>query len=191
MIDAFNNVGLFLIEIIFSLFGYAVLLRFFLQWVKADFYNPFCQLIMRITNLLLKPFRRIIPGFLSLDFAAIVLAYMVVLLQIILVQMLTVKSFYIPWRVIWIVAIIQLMLNIIWMYIILIFICSIASFFSQALYNPTLIVLKKLTDPLLRKAQRIVDPTKSGMNFLPPILLLIVLICLQIFISSIFSLFSP
>ncbi|WP_395946951.1 YggT family protein [Caedibacter taeniospiralis] len=185
MINALNNVGLFLIDIIFSLFAYAVLLRFFLQWVKADFYNPFCQLIMRITNPFLKPLRRIIPGFFGLDFAALVLAYAVVLLQIILVQILGVKSMYVPWGVVWFISLIKLILNVIWMYIILIFIRSIASWFSQGSYNPALIALNQLTDPLLRKAQKIIPPTQSGIDF-SPMLVLIVLICLQIFISSIF-----
>ena len=186
MINAFNNVGLFLIEIVFSLFGYAVLLRFFLQWVKADFYNPFCQLIMRITNPLLKPLRRIIPGFFGLDFAALVLAYLVLLLQIILVQMLTAKSLYIPWGIIWFAVVIKLILTVIWMYIILIFIRSIASWFAQGSYNPALMALHQLTEPLLRKVRRIIPPTQSGMDF-SPMLILLVLICLQIFISSIFG----
>ncbi|WP_440683146.1 YggT family protein [Cysteiniphilum halobium] len=186
MINAINNVVLFLIEILFSLFAYAVLLRFFLQWVKADFYNPFCQLIIRVTNPLLKPLRRIIPGFFGLDFAAIVLVYVVLLLQIILVQMLTAKSFYIPWGIIWLVAVVKFILTVIWMYIILIFIRSIASWFAQGSYNPTLMVLHQLTEPLLRKARRIIPPTQSGIDF-SPMLVLIVLICLQIFISSIFA----
>ncbi|WP_119328033.1 YggT family protein [Cysteiniphilum halobium] len=186
MINAINNVVLFLIEILFSLFAYAVLLRFFLQWVKADFYNPFCQLIIRVTNPLLKPLRRIIPGFFGLDFAAIVLVYVVLLLQIILVQMLTAKNFYIPWGIIWLVAVVKFILTVIWMYIILIFIRSIASWFAQGSYNPTLMALHQLTEPLLRKARRIIPPTQSGIDF-SPMLVLIVLICLQIFISSIFA----
>ncbi|WP_116963655.1 YggT family protein [Fastidiosibacter lacustris] len=186
MTNAFINIGLFLIEVVFSLFTYAVLLRFFLQWVKADFYNPFCQLIIRITSPLLKPLRRVIPGFFGLDFAAILLAYVVIFLQLILVQMLVDKSFYITWAVIWVVAFIKLILNVIWLYIILIVIRSIASWFSHASYNPILLALHQLTEPLLRKARQIIPRTQSGIDFSPTLVLLI-LICIQIFISSIFS----
>lgn len=185
MINALNNVGLFLIETILSLFAYAVLLRFFLQLVKADFYNLLCQLIIRITNPCLKPLRRIIPGFFGLDFASLVLVYAVVLLQIILVEIISYKTFLIGWTTVWFLAVIQLILNVIWMYILLIFILSISSWFTQRSYNPNVIVLNHLTEPLLRKARRIIPPTRSGIDF-SPILVLIALICLQIFISSIF-----
>ena len=70
----------FLINTVFGLYTAAVMLRFLLQWMRADFYNPICQAIVKLTNPPLLPLRRVIPGWRGLDFAAVVL---VVILQII------------------------------------------------------------------------------------------------------------
>ena len=184
--SAFNNVGLFLIEVIFSLFTYAVLARLFLQWVKADFYNPFCQLIIRITNPLLKPLRRVIPGFFGVDCAAIVLAYVTVMLQLILEQLLLSQITLVNWPLLWVFALIKLILAVIWLYIVLIFIRSIASWFAQGSYNPAMIALQQLTEPLLKRVRRFVPVTQGGLDF-SPLIALLILFCLQIFISSLFA----
>jgi len=184
--SAFNNVGLFLIEVIFSLFTYAVLVRLFLQLVKADFYNPFCQLIIRITNPFLKPMRRVIPGFFGVDCAAIILAYITIMLQLILEKLLFSEISLVNWPLLWLFALIKLILAVIWLYIVLIFIRSIASWFSQGGYNPAMVALQQLTEPLLSKVRRFVPVTQGGLDF-SPVVALLGLFCLQIFISSLFS----
>ncbi len=52
----------FLITTLFSLYILAVMLRFLLGAVRADFYNPISQFLVRITNPLLIPLRKVIPG---------------------------------------------------------------------------------------------------------------------------------
>ena len=78
---------IFLINTLLGLYTAAVMLRFLLQWIRADFYNPICQAIVKLSNPLLLPLRRIIPGWRGLDFAAVVL---VVILQIINVALVVV-----------------------------------------------------------------------------------------------------
>ena len=51
-----------------------VLLRFLLQLARADFYNPISQFVVKATNPLLTPLRRVIPGWGGLDGASLVLA---------------------------------------------------------------------------------------------------------------------
>ena len=63
----------FLVSTLFSLYILAVMLRFLLGLVRADFYNPISQFLVRITNPLLIPLRKIIPGLGKVDVAAIVL----------------------------------------------------------------------------------------------------------------------
>ena len=57
----------FLIQFVFGLYILAVLLRYLLASVRADFYNPLSQFIVKITNPLIKPLRRLIPGYLGID----------------------------------------------------------------------------------------------------------------------------
>src|SRR5690606_34481522 len=63
-----------IINTVGGLYILAVLLRFLLQAVHADFYNPVSQAIVKVTSPALMPFRRFIPGFRGLDFASLVLA---------------------------------------------------------------------------------------------------------------------
>lgn len=187
MINALNNVGIFLIEVLCTIFLYAVLLRFFLQWVKADFYNPLSQLVMRITNPLLKPLRRLIPGFFGLDIASVVLAYIVALIQLILIAILISGFLNISWQSIVFIAVIKLFLTAINLYIWLIILRAITSWFTQGTYNPVITALYQLTEPLLQKVRKILPPTKSGFDF-SPIVIVVIFICIQIFISSVIPL---
>lgn len=57
-----NDAAIFVIQTLGSLYLLVVLLRFILQVVRANFYNPICQFIVRATQPLLKPMRRVIPS---------------------------------------------------------------------------------------------------------------------------------
>lgn len=67
----------FLLETILGLFVLAVLLRFYLQWARAPFHNPFSQFIAALTDFAVKPLRQIIPGLFGLDLASLLLAWLV------------------------------------------------------------------------------------------------------------------
>ena len=70
---------LFLIDTAFSLYLMVVILRLWLQLVRADFYNPFSQFVVKATNPLVLPLRRAIPSIGSLDTATLLLAYGIML----------------------------------------------------------------------------------------------------------------
>ena len=72
-----SHAGIYLVQTLVSLYLLAVLLRFFLQLVRADFYNPVSQFVVKVTDPLLRPLRRLIPGFGGVDLAALVLALLV------------------------------------------------------------------------------------------------------------------
>src|SRR5690606_41638723 len=71
------DMAIFLIRTIGSLYLLIVLLRFLLQLVRADFYNPISQGISAATNPVLLPLRRVIPGIYGIDLASLVLAFFV------------------------------------------------------------------------------------------------------------------
>ena len=72
----------FLISTLFSLYILAVMLRFLLGVVRADFYNPVSQFLVRITNPLLVPMRKVLPGIGKIDTSAIVLMLVLQLLSL-------------------------------------------------------------------------------------------------------------
>ncbi|MFB0975899.1 MAG: YggT family protein, partial [Tolumonas sp.] len=75
------NTLFFLLDTVFSIYLMVVLLRFWLQWTRADFYNPLSQFCVKLTHPILTPLRRIIPGFRGIDFASLLLAYVVAVLK--------------------------------------------------------------------------------------------------------------
>lgn len=71
----------FLIETCFGLYLMVVLLRIWLQWARADFYNPFSQFVVKATQPVVAPLRRLIPSLGNLDMATLLFAYALILLK--------------------------------------------------------------------------------------------------------------
>lgn len=69
----------FLINTFFQLYTTVVLLRIWLQWARADFYNPFSQFVVKATQPIVGPLRRVIPSIGSLDLATLLFAYVLCL----------------------------------------------------------------------------------------------------------------
>jgi YggT family protein len=76
-----QNASAFLIEAIFNFALYVVLLRFWMQWVRADFRNDFGQFIVSATNPMIVPMRRLIPSLGVIDTATVLLAVSIAVLK--------------------------------------------------------------------------------------------------------------
>lgn len=179
--NAFSQSGLFLINVLFSAAITFVLLRFLLQWVKADFYNPFCQFLIKITNPLLVPLRRIIPGYFGLDLAAVVLIIILQLIEIGLVATIAGISFSPALLIVALLELVGLILNV---YFFAILIRAIISWVNPNPYSPINDILIKLTEPLLGPVRKVI-PVISGFD-LSPIVVLILIQIIHIFIRNIF-----
>jgi len=99
-----NDAAIFIIQTLGSLYLLIVLMRFILQLVRANFYNPLCQFVVKATQPLLKPLRRVIPSLFGLDMSSLVLA---LLLQILLFAVILMLNGYqaltlllLPWALI-------------------------------------------------------------------------------------------
>ncbi|NCF61899.1 MAG: YggT family protein, partial [Gammaproteobacteria bacterium] len=68
-----TNAFSYLVGTLIDLYITAVLLRLLLQWVRADFYNPVCQFLVKVTNPVIVPLRRVIPSIKKLDTASVLL----------------------------------------------------------------------------------------------------------------------
>ena len=168
----FSEAIRFLITVIFDIYILAVVLRFLLQVVRADFYNPISQLLVTITNPPLRPLRRFIPGYRGIDLASVVLMLLLKAIEIFLISLLVYGR--IPGIIgLFILSFAQLLNLIIYIFIIAIFIQVILSWVSPGAYNPATVLLYRLTEPLLRPARRLLPPI-SGLD-LSPILVFILL----------------
>jgi YggT family protein len=76
---------IFLITTVGDLFVLALLLRFILQWLRAPARNQLSEFVAALTDFIVRPARRVIPGWWGLDVATFVLAWLVAALQLWLV----------------------------------------------------------------------------------------------------------
>jgi YggT family protein len=161
----------FILNTLFALYILVVMVRFLLQWVRADFYNPVSQFIVKITTPLLRPLRRVIPGWGGIDFAAVMLMLLLQLLSLTLILLLRGQGVPLVTLLFWSLAeLVALAINI---YIGAILIQAVISWINPGTYNPIVSLLHSLTEPLLRPARRLLPPV-SGFDF-SPILVLVAL----------------
>ncbi len=158
-----------LVLLIIKIYVHMVLLRFFLQYLRADFYNPLSQFVVKITDPFIRPLRKIIPGFGGIDFSSLVLAWLVYVIGGIAVDLLN-GSFNANILKILIIPVLQVINSCFGLYIFLIFIRAILSWFQMG-YNPILMVFGQLTDPLLSKCRKLLPPM-SGFDFSPIVALI-------------------
>jgi len=164
-----TNPLVFLIEVIFQAYILAVLLRFFLQWTRADFHNPVSQFVVRITSPVLVPMRKVIPPIRGMDTASIVLAWLLQALELLLVILLS-KGMFAPGYALLgaIPALVEFIINI---FLAIIIIQVILSWVATGIYHPVVGLLNSLSNPLLAPIRRIF-PAVSGFDFTPMVAVL-------------------
>lgn len=170
----------FLVDTLFNLYLMVVLLRLWLQWARADFYNPFSQFVTKATNPILRPLRRVIPSLGGFDLASLVLALLVVATKVVLLQLISGGGFPIFAIVIetFKTVLKEALTLVTWVLIIR----AILSWVSQG-HNPVEAVFHQLTEPMLAPIRRVL-PSMGGFD-LSILVLLLGLQFLQILVSDI------
>lgn len=173
------NAFSYLVSTLISLYVTAVMLRLLLQWVRADFYNPLCQFLVKATNPVLVPMRRVIPSIGKLDTASVVL---MLILEFISVWVLSLLS-PLNWNAgqVFLFAVISLVAMLLWTYFILIIVMVVLSWFGREWRHPVIPLVYQLTEPVLRPIRKVIPPI-SGID-LAPLLALIVIRFLLILIG--------
>jgi YggT family protein len=71
-----SQILIFLLDTLLGLFSLALLLRFFMQLLRAPYRNPLSQFLVAITDFIVRPARRVIPGFSGMDLSTLLLAWL-------------------------------------------------------------------------------------------------------------------
>jgi YggT family protein len=175
-----------IINFIGSIYIGLVLLRFLCQVVRADYYNPISKTLVTLTNPLLVPLRKLIPGVGGVDWAALLLAF---LLQagLLFVTQLLLGHLLISVRILPLALfeLIDLTLNI---YFYGMIVLVIASFVAPHTYNPAISLINQLIDPILRPIRRILPPM-AGLDFSPMVLMFGIYLIRKYFLPAFMSLF--
>ena len=157
---------IYIIQTLGSLYLLIVLLRFILQLVRADFYNPLSQFIVKATQPLVTPLRRIIPGFAGLDLASLVLAILVQLLLMIVTLTLmgyNVGGFILQLLVWSMIGVTSLFLKVFFFALI---ISVILSWVAPGSYNPGAQLVNQICEPLLAPFRKLL-PNLGGLDISP------------------------
>ncbi|MFD3301173.1 YggT family protein [Aquipseudomonas alcaligenes] len=164
--SGFAEALIYIVQTLGSLYLLIVLLRFILQLVRADFYNPLSQFTVKATQPLLKQLRRIIPGFGGLDLASLALAILVQLVLMVLVILIAganpaaVGLQLLVWAII---AVTSLFLKIFFFAMI---ISVILSWVAPGSYNPGAQLVNQICEPLLAPFRRLL-PNLGGLDISP------------------------
>lgn len=160
----FTNPIEFLLTTLITLYIIAVMLRFLFGVVRADFYNPVSQFLVRITNPLLVPLRKIIPSYRQYDLSAV--ALMLVLQIISLYLTLFLREMLVAPHLVILLAIAKLLTQAIDVFIFAIIVQVILSWVNPGTSSPVTSLLYSLTTPVMRPFQRMIPPI-SGMDLSP------------------------
>ena len=157
---------IYIIQTLGSLYLLIVLLRFILQLVRADFYNPLSQFIVKATQPLVTPLRRVIPGFAGLDLASLVLAIVVQLLLMVITLTLmgyNVGGFILQLLVWSLIGVTSLFLKVFFFALI---ISVILSWVAPGSYNPGAQLVNQICEPLLAPFRKLL-PNLGGLDISP------------------------
>jgi YggT family protein len=171
----FGNALVFLVTTVCGLFVVALLLRFYLQWVRASYRNPLSQFLQALTDFMVRPARRVIPGLWGLDLASLFLAWLVQWLELILVLQIQGRGFgEAAGAALGMLALVALVLMVkITLYILMVAVIVQVVLSWVNPHSPIMPLLNSMTRPLLRPFQRRIPPI--GNVDLSPLFALVVI----------------
>lgn len=175
--SALGEIFSYLIQTLLTLALLAVVLRFLLQLVRADFYNPISQFLARLTNPLVLPLRRVVPSLGGLDLSSLLLALVLQMAAIVALLALNgVGPPNIGLLLVWsVLGVLGLMVNI---YFFALLAMIILSWIAPASRHPALLLLFQLTEPVMAPFRKML-PNMGGLDF-SPILVFILINIIQI-----------
>jgi YggT family protein len=180
-----QDVGSLLISVVFGLYIFMLLLRLIFQILRADFYNPMSQAIVKITNPPLLPLRKIIPGLWGIDMASVLL---IIVLQVAEIWLLLwLKGHAVPVVALVLISVGYLLKSVLWIFLGAIFIRILLSWITPygAGQNPVVGLVYSVSEPLLRPARRLL-PQMGGLD-LSPMLVVVGLYILLMAVNRLFG----
>ena len=160
-----RNALIFILRTLLDLYVTTFLLRLILQWVRADFRNPLTQFIVRVTNPLVIPLRRIIPAIGGLDTATLIVVLLLELLMTVaLINVACLGDPSISQIILLILLRLVYLTLRIYLFIILIYV--ILSWVSPGSYNPAANLLASIAEPVLKPLRRFI-PSIGGLDLSP------------------------
>lgn len=183
-----------IINTLFDLYILLVLLRFLLQVLRADFYNPVSQFIVKLTTPPLRILRRIIPSVAGQDAASIVLCLILIYAKFLVMRLLSIPAVQIGGviapigtasygglLVYCIADLIALWLTVM---LIAVIIKVILSWINPGHYNPVIGLVDKIAEPVLVPIRKLLPPL-GGFDLSPLFASLLILVAKMLIVPPI------
>ena len=156
---------LYIIRTLLSLALFVVLIRLLLQWARADFRNPLCQAVVRLTNPLVLPLRRVLPPIGKVDTASVVAVVLVATVEVLILDGLRGLAFPGVLQFAQDVSL-EIAHMLLQTYLFAIFLYAVLSLIAPGGYSPLQSVLTSLSEPVLRPIRRLI-PAVAGLDLSP------------------------
>ena len=185
--EAITEISSYLIQTLMNLLLLGAVMRLLLQLSKADFYNPISQILVKFTNPMVLPLRRLIPNFRLFDLSSLILAIGLQVLLIII--LLKVNGAYQPslsilviWGLIGVAAIF------VKIYFFALLAMIVLSWLAPSSYHPAIQLISQIVEPIMAPVRRALPPI-GGLDF-SPILIFILINIVEILLRHLASSFG-
>jgi len=147
----------YIVDTLLWLLTLAFVLRLLFQWVRANFRDPMADAIVRMTNWLILPLRRVLPPIGKIDTATVVAVLAVASLRTFAVLALAGAGVgdLILFLRITLVDLAEMVLKI---YLFALLLYALTSFVSPGGYAPGIRLLAQLCEPILKPVRKIIPP---------------------------------
>lgn len=180
----FLNASDFLVQTLLGIILFVALLRFWMQWVRADFRNEIGQFVITVTNPVIIPLRKIIPSIGSIDSATVVTCYLLALIKGFV--FLAMRGIQADPLAIAVLALGELIEAAIYLLLIAVIVKIIASWISPRSYHPVVSLAHSISEPIMAPARRLLPPI-AGIDFSPILVILFLQFSLRLFVAPLLS----
>jgi len=147
---------IYIVDTLLWLLMLAFALRLLFQWVRADFRDPFADAVVRVTNWLILPLRRVLPPIRRIDTATVVALLAAATVHAAALLALGAGVIDLPLlAVITLKSLVDMLLRI---YLFALLLYWLMSFLAPGAYAPGTRLLAQLCEPILRPVRRIIPP---------------------------------
>ena len=183
-----------IINTLFDLYILLVLLRFLLQMVRADFFNPVSQFIERLTIAPRRLLRRFIPNLGGQETASIVLCLLLIYAKFTVMRLLSIPAAHIggvlapigsvSYAGLFVLCIADLIALVLTVFLVAVIIQVILSWVSPGHYNPVIGLVNRIAEPVLRPIRKFIPPL-GGIDLTPLFASLLLLVAKMLIVPPI------
>jgi YggT family protein len=178
MSDTIRAAILFLVDTTFSLFTFLLFVRLVLAYVGAQYADPVTQLVIRLTDFIVKPLRRWIPNTKGIELSTLLLIFIIEIIKFLVIGLFSFGFPHIMGLPILALADMIKLMSQTFFYAILI--QAVMSWIQPQ--SPMNYLLHQFNSPVMRPIQRLIPPINGiDISPIPAMLLLqlVIIVCVK------------